>query len=259
MIDVNTFVGSYPFRYLPHPDPAVLARVLAREGTAGAWVGHLPSVWYRDPTHGNEALLAELEPHRATLHPAPAVRPDWPGWERALAALVEHGARAIRAYPAHWQLGAGDARLGRLVHACGEAGVPLVLTTRFEDVRQRHPLDVAGDLAAAMLRAVARASTRTAIVVTGAGRELIEEVHWALTPAEQRRVWWDISWTWGPPEDHLAHLVRTLGAERLLFGTSWPLRLTQLAKANLELLLPDLEPARLADATRLAAIAAEPA
>jgi len=26
------------------------------------------------------------------------------------------------------------------------------------------------------------------LVVTGAGRELIEEVHWGLTPEEQRRV-----------------------------------------------------------------------
>jgi predicted TIM-barrel fold metal-dependent hydrolase len=256
MIDVNAFIGPYPFRYLPHPDPAVLVRVLAREGTAGAWVGHLPTVWYRDPTHGNEQLLAALEPHRATLHPAPAVRPDWPGWERALAALVDRGARAIRAYPAHWQLGPGDARLARLVHACGEAGVPLVLTTRFEDLRQRHPLDVAGDLSAAALRAVARASTRTAIVVTGAGRETIEEVHWALTPDEQARVWYDISWVWGPPEDHLAHLVRTVGAHRLLFGTSWPLRLTQLAKANLELLPPPLRAGPLADASAIARLAA---
>ena len=257
MIDVNTFVGPYPFRYLPHPEPAVLARVLAREGTAGAWVGHLPSVWYRDPTHGNEALLAELEPHRGTLHPAPAVRPDWPGWERALAALVGQGARAIRAYPVHWQLGPGDARLARLVGACGEAGVPLVLTTRFEDGRQRHPLDVAPDLSAASIRAIARASTRTAVVVAGAGRELVEEVHWALTPAEQRRVWWDVSWVWGPPEDHLAHLVRTVGAERFLFGTSWPLRLTQQAKANLELLPPELDAVRLADASAIARLAAE--
>ena len=56
--DVSTFIGPYPFRYLPHPDPEVLVRVLAREGIADAWVGHLPSAFYRDPTHGNEAPSA---------------------------------------------------------------------------------------------------------------------------------------------------------------------------------------------------------
>jgi predicted TIM-barrel fold metal-dependent hydrolase len=258
MIDVHTFVGTYPFRHLPHPDPEVLARVLVREGTGSAWVGHLPSAFHRDPTHGNEELFELLAPHAAVLRPAPAVRPDWPGWERALAGAVERDAVAVRAYPPQWQLGPGDARLLRLVGACGDAGLPLLLTVRFEDLRQRHPLDVAGDLSAASVRAVARASTRTAIVVVGAGRELIEEVHWALTPAERSRVWWDISWIWGPPEDHLAHVVRTVGADRLLFGTGWPLRLTQSARANLALLPDDLATPALADASTIVRRAAVP-
>jgi hypothetical protein len=76
---------------------------------------------------------------------------------------------------------------------------------------------------------------------------MIEEVHWRLTPTEQRRVSWDISWIWGPPEDHLAKLLRTIGPERFVFGTQWPLRLTQTARANLELLPDDLRGATLGD------------
>ena len=58
-IDVNTFIGPYPFRHVPHPDPDVLVRVLDREGMRQAWVGHLPSAFYRDPTPGNAALYAD--------------------------------------------------------------------------------------------------------------------------------------------------------------------------------------------------------
>ena len=47
MIDVAAYIGSYPFRHLPHPDADVLVRVLEREGLSGAWVGYLPSVWQR--------------------------------------------------------------------------------------------------------------------------------------------------------------------------------------------------------------------
>ena len=65
-------------------------------------MGYLPSVWHRDPAPGNAALLSALAPHGDVLRPAPVVRPDWPGWERALHALVEQGAAAIRAYPMHW-------------------------------------------------------------------------------------------------------------------------------------------------------------
>jgi predicted TIM-barrel fold metal-dependent hydrolase len=247
-VDVHTFIGSYPFRHVPHPDPDVLVRVLAREGCQGAWVGHLPSAFHRDPTHGNEALLGALAPHGDVLRATPTIRPDWPAWERALAAARDAGAVAIRAFPPQWGMGPGDPSMARLASACGEAGVVLALTVRFEDLRQRHWMDSAGDLSAAAVRALARVGPRTHLVVAGAGRELIEEVHWGLTPDERARVWWDISWIWGPPEEHLAHLFRTVGSARFLHGTGWPLRLTQTPTANLELLPNDLRASQMAHA-----------
>jgi predicted TIM-barrel fold metal-dependent hydrolase len=240
MIDVNTFVGRYPFRHVPHPTPDALLRVLDREGIEGAWVGHLPSVFYRDPTLGNAELFAMLQPFAERLRAVPAIRPDWPGWEAALRDAAAAGAPAVRVYPTHWGLGPNDPRLRDLAIAAGEQGMPVVLTVRFEDLRQRHPLDVAGDLSAAAIRALARAGSSARLLVTAAGREMIEEVHWGLTPDEQRRVSWDIAWIWGPPEDHLAKLFRTIGPERFVFGSQWPLRLVQAPLANLDLLPDDM-------------------
>jgi hypothetical protein len=247
VIDVSAFIGPYPFRYVPHPDAKTLVRVMDREGITSAWVGHLPSAFYRDPTPGNAQLFSALNQYAGRLRPAPAIRPDWPGWERALSLAVDAGAAAIRVYPPQWQLGTHDTRLKELALACGARRLPVVLTVRFEDLRQRHPLDVAGDLTAATIRAMARAGDDVRIVVTAAGKEMIEEVHWGLTPDEQRRVLWDISWLWGPPEDHLAKLFRTMGPSRFVFGTQWPLRLTQNPRANLDLLPPDVAQARLGD------------
>ena len=65
MIDCAAFIGTYPFRHLPHPEPAVLVRVLEREQLAGAWVGWLPGAWHRDPAPGNAELFDALEPHAA--------------------------------------------------------------------------------------------------------------------------------------------------------------------------------------------------
>jgi predicted TIM-barrel fold metal-dependent hydrolase len=247
VIDVNCLIGAYPFRELPHPDPDMLVRVLAREELDGAWVGHLPTAFHRDVTAGNEALFAALEPHRAVLEPVPAIRPDWPHWQLALANAHADGARAIRAYPVQWGMGAHDARLAALAHACAEIGLPLVLTTRFEDVRQRSALDSSSDLTGAHIRAMVRADPGVRVVVTCAGRALIEESHWGLTPDERVRLWWDISWIWGPPEDDLAHLLQTVGAERFLFGSAWPLRLVQSPIASLDLLPPELRPLFMAE------------
>ena len=251
MIDVNAFIGPYPFRHLPHPDPEVLVRVLDREGLAQAWVGHLPSAFYRDTTPGNDALYKALEPHRDRLRPVPAIRPDWPQWQQVLRDAIDAGAPAVRVYPPQWGLGPHDSGMRELALAAGEQGMPLVLTVRFEDLRQRNHLDVAGDLSAAAIRDLARAGDAVRLVVTAAGREMIEETHWGLTPDEQQRVVWDISWIWGPPEDHLAKLFRTVGAERFVYGTQWPLRLTQNPRANLALLPDDLRHARLADVEAL--------
>ena len=247
-IDVHTYIGPYPFRHLPHPDPEVLARVVMREGAEGAWVGSLPAVLHRDPQPANDELFARLEPH-AALRPVPVVRPDWPGWERSLRDAADLGVPAVKAYPPQWGMAPGDPRVAALAGACGEAGVALMLTVRFEDLRQRHHLDTAGDLSPAAIRAAARASSLCRIVVLGAGRGAVEEVHWGLTPDEQSRVWWDISWIWGPPEDDLAHVVRSIGGGRLLYGTGWPLRLTQAPRANLALLPEPLADTRLASAT----------
>jgi hypothetical protein len=251
VIDCAAWIGPYPFREVPHPEPDVLVRVLEREGFDGAWVGYLPSAWQRDPDQGNATLFHALDAY-PTLRPAPVVRPNWPRWERTLDDVIARGAAAIRAYPLHWQLGPYDVRLHELALACGEREVPLLLTVRFEDLRQRSPLDTAGDLSAVYVRALARLGPKVRLVVTGAGRELLEETHWSLTPEEQQRVFWDFAWIWGPPEDHFAHLLRTVGAARFVHGTHWPLRLVQNSRANLDLLPPDADATGITDASALA-------
>lgn len=236
-IDVTAWVGPYPFREVPHPEPATLVRVLEREGFGGAWVASLPGAFHRDPLPANRALYRALAPHRAWLHPVPVVRPDWPQWEGQLAEAVAEGAPAVCLHPTRWGLGEGHPALEELVHACVEAGVALHCPVRFEDLRQRHRLDAAGDLSAAFLRRLIRGpGRRAAVVVAGAGRELIEEVWWGLTAVEQARVWFDFHWIWGPPEDHFAHLVETVGSAHLAWSSWWPLRLSQQAGALVELL-----------------------
>jgi hypothetical protein len=240
VIDVNTFIGPYPFRHVPHPDPEALLRVLDREELTSAWVGHLPSAFYRDPSPGNRELYKSLTSSNDRLRPVPTIRPDWPRWEHVVRDASAAGAPAVRGYPPQWGLGPHDASMRELAIALGEKGMALLLTVRFEDLRQRHSMDAVGDLSAAAIRALARAGESVRLVVTAAGREMIEEVHWGLTVEEQRRVWWDISWIWGPPEDHLAKLFRTIGAERFVFGSQWPLRLAQNPRANLDLLPDDV-------------------
>ena len=249
-VDVSAWIGAYPFREVPHPETEVLVHVLQRERIAQAWVGSLPSVWHRDPAPSNAWLYAQLTPHVDILLPSPTVRPDWPGWERLLDEAVERGAPSVRVYPMQLGIGATSPVMASLATACAERGLVLQLTVRFEDLRQRHPMDGAGDLTAAHIRTFVRSEPRLQVIVSGAGRDLIEETHWSLTPAEQVRCFWDWSWVWGPPEDHLEQLFRTVGADRFVFGGFWPMRLIQTPLATISLtpaLLPGVTTASAAE------------
>jgi hypothetical protein len=239
--DVGCWVGGYPFRHVPHPEPDILVAVLQRERFDTGWAGYLPGAFHRDPAPANRALYAALASHGPTLLPVPIVRPEWPGWRAELATAVAAGAPAIRAYPQQWGYGPAHPAMAELAMACGESGTVLQLVVRFEDLRQRHLLDTAGDLSAAAVRALARLpESRCHLMVLGGSRELIEEIHWGLTPAEQVRVWYDFGWVWGPPDDQFASLVQTIGGERFVASTFWPLRLTQQLRALVDLLPPVL-------------------
>jgi predicted TIM-barrel fold metal-dependent hydrolase len=235
LTDHNALIGGYPFRALPDPSPARLVAEMDRLGIGAAWTGHLPSLWYRDAAAGNDELFAALAPWRPRLLPVPAVNPVFPGWEREIERA--HGERcpAVRTYPSHFGFTTAGAAMGELTAACAEAGLVLVLTMRLEDGRQRSRLDVVADLIGADVRNTVRSHDAVRLLVTNADRAIVEEVHWGSTPAESSRIRWDISWIWAAPEDHLQHLYRTVGRERFVFGTHFPLRLHENALARLEL------------------------
>ena len=127
----------------------------------------------------------------------------------------------------------------RLGAVGAEAGMPVMLAVRVEDGGNvTRPMVPRGP--AAPVRALVRADPRTRLLVTHADRGFIEEVHFGSTPEEQARIWWDICWIWGPPEDHLAPGQHHWCGPFSL-GSGMPLRIPETPIARLDLL--DLTPA----------------
>ncbi len=234
-IDVNAFLGAYPYRRVPGTSPHALRQAMERVAIDVAWVSHLPSLFWRNPVDGN-GWLYETAAGEPRFKPVPAVHPGLGGWEGALGGAADHGAPAVRCDPTYYGLDPMGAEMRVLAAACGATHLPLLLAVRLEDARQRHPHDRAPELPAAAVRALLRSDAELRLVVTHADRAFVEEVHFGSTPEEAARVWWDISWIWGAPEDHLETLLRTIGVERFLFGTGQPLRLPETSVAKLDLL-----------------------
>jgi hypothetical protein len=240
-LDVNSLLGSYPFRRVPGTSPDALLRAMDRVAIDQAWVTHLPGIFWRDPAAGNQWLYATAERHDRLL-PVPAVHPGLSGWEALLTEARATGVPAVRCDPTYYGLDPVGAEMQTLTQACSAEGLPLMLAVRLEDARQRHPNDRAGELPPWAVRKLIRSDPRVRLIITHADRPFIEEVHFGSTPEESSRIWWDICWIWGPPEDHLETLLRTVGVDRFLFGTGQPLRLPETSVAKLDLL--DLPPAQ---------------
>jgi len=238
-IDVNVFLGGYPFSKVPGTTAQDVLAAMDRAAIDAAWVTHLPGLFWRDPPAGN-AWLYETCRQFPRLHPVPAVHPGLASWPEVLREAVQRGAPAVRCDPGYFALAPAGPEMVALARAAGAAGRPVLTAVRLEDARQRHPNDVAPELPAAAVRALIRSGPDVRLIVTHADRGFIEEVHFGSTPDEARRVWWDISWIWGPPEEHLATLLRTIGPDRFVFGTGQPLRLPEVATAKLDLL--DISP-----------------
>ena len=238
-IDVSAFLGAYPYRRVPGTSPDGLLKAMDRTGIDEAWVSHLPSLFWRNPVEGNDWLYDAARAERR-LRPVPAVHPGLQGWERVLGDASDRKAPAVRCDPTFYGLDPAGAEMRVLAAACSAARMSLVMAVRLEDGRQRHPNDAAPELPAAAVRALLRSDDDVRLLVTHADRAFVEEVHFGSSPEEAARIWWDISWIWGPPEDHLETLLGTVGVGRFVFGTGQPLRLPETSVAKLDLL--DLTP-----------------
>ena len=240
MIDVNVFLGPYPWRQLPGSSPEEVLDAMDRTGIDTAWVSYLPSLFWKDPVAGNGWLFDTVARH-SRFRAVAVVHPGMPHWEEDLTEAVNLGAVAVRADPGLLGIAPTGPEMLRLVRAVAATDLPLLTAVRLEDGRGRHPLDLAPELAPWAVRGWLRHDASLHVVVTHGDRGFIEELHYGSTAAESERVWWELSWIWGPPEDHLAHLLATLGSARFLFGSGQPLRLPETPVARLDLL--SLDPA----------------
>jgi len=75
-IDCNAFLGAYPWRKVPGTSPDGLLKALDRTAISVAWITHLPSLFWRDPTEGN-AWLYETARAEQRFKPVPTVHPGW--------------------------------------------------------------------------------------------------------------------------------------------------------------------------------------
>ncbi|MEU7739251.1 amidohydrolase family protein [Nonomuraea sp. NPDC049158] len=208
LIDADAMLGRYPRRDVGTGSITEAMDRMDRFGIAEAMVSHTLS-WLHDPVTGNRELL-DLVADEPRLHPCWVMLPDTCGETGTaaefVAAALDGGVRAVRAYPADhgYDLAGPDA--AAMLGAIAEAGLPLLVD--------------APQLGWPALESVAAAHPGLPVVVGGLGYRLLRQAAGVLARTDNVYIGLaNLSSHCG-----LEWLVERYGAGRVVFGTGAPLR-----------------------------------
>lgn len=220
IIDVNAMLGHYPFRRLRFNRAESMVELMDGNGIDRAVVSSLHAVFYRDAHRGNEELHEETRAHASRFIPVATVNPKYVGWRRDLEeAVVRWKMKAVTLVPEHHGYRLTDEHGQAALARIAEYDVPLVLTQRFEDRRQRHHWDVAEDLRFGTLVEAAKAHPRLKFLLCNwidlDGPRLVEA-------GLKGRCLIDFARLQVVLREHVPKLIAALGVEAIAFGSHMP-------------------------------------
>lgn len=229
-IDVNAYVGHWPFRQLRHNTADALVRRMDERGIDRAVVALIDGVLYKDVHSANETLSERVGPFRDRLIPFATLNPTYAGWREDLRRCVEDlGLSGLRLYPQYHGYRLDDPDGLALIDAASELGWAIQVPMRIVDRRQRHRWDLAEDLAPeALYTALAQSPQARWMLLNclgldgerlGQGRYLVEISR--MTAVLQRNI---------------QALIESAGPGHLAFGTGMPFKAPEPALLKLEVL-----------------------
>jgi len=225
VIDINAFLGHWPFRRLRDNTAAELVALMDRKGISLAIVSSLDAILYRNCQAGNEDLAREVEPYRERLIPFATVNPTYAAWEEDVTQCQEiWRMKGLRIFPAYHGYTLRDRACDRLMAVARERGLPVALPLRMEDRRQQHWMDTAEDISPRDVgELVGRFPDVKLMVLNGIG----DPVDWATF--QDAPVLIDISRLShlrlrpSPHDVSIPALIDRLGAGKLAFGSGIPI------------------------------------
>jgi predicted TIM-barrel fold metal-dependent hydrolase len=139
VIDVNAYIGDWPFRPLRQRTPAAVRCALERASFTRALVSPLAAIFRQECMSANSEMMRALRRAGEFFVPVPAVNPNYPGWQDDVQATVDTGAPGIRLFPNYHAYSLDDAAIREAVGRAVAAGLAIFISLRMQDERHHHP------------------------------------------------------------------------------------------------------------------------
>ena len=223
-VDVNVFVGRYPFRRLASSSAERCVSRLRSVGFSMALASSMSAVFEEDSYAAEVELADELAAHPQLLH-LKTVNPALSWWRRdAERAVRELGVRGLRLCCPYHGYTLSDPAVRDVLCFAVETGLPVQILCRMQDYRLQWMLfgrDADGTEARALLE-----SLPDDISAVLCGLHFGEILALADVVRDHPRVLFDTSRLRGPWRT-FEKLVDVIAPEQLTFGSMWPINLPE--------------------------------
>lgn len=233
LIDINAYVGNWPYRGLRGNTLAEMLQRMNKFGVNKTIVSNLNGLFYVDSQVANEELHAEIssnEQFKDRFIPFATINPALPWWRSSLEAChKQFGMKGIRIFPLYHHYKITDQICIDLVKAARDLDMPVSIPLRMTDLRERSWLDVDKALSyndiASLVSKVPDAkymvlearitddqqpTTRESIEILKTAKVLFDSSRGCGVPVK------------GPNSESLPYLTQTFGSDKIAFGTETP-------------------------------------
>lgn len=146
LIDINAYVGHWPFVQLKYNTCEALSQRMDKFGVDISIISNLNGVFYKNTQSANQELYDEIRSSarfKDRFVPFAVINPIYAGWRQDLETSISQlGMKGIRLYPKYHDYEMTDPSLIELVKRARDLEVPVAFTYRMVDSRQRSWMDI---------------------------------------------------------------------------------------------------------------------
>lgn len=222
LIDINTYLGHWPFRQVKNSTPCELVKVMDSVGVDMAAVSSINSIFYKDSQQGNEELMEEVSSCKERFIPFAIINPAYTGWKKDFINCVEKmEMKGLELYPYYHQYSLTDSSPVELLKIAAEKKICVHLPCAIENIRGRHWMDTTENLSIAEVERVLSICPDTDFIITNGPTSSIAQQLKKAVSNRAGRVYYDFAKIDVFTKDFNS-LVETVGIDRVVFSSITP-------------------------------------
>lgn len=234
IIDINTYIGHWPFRQVRNSTAEGVIAKLDKAGIDMAAVSSMNAIFYKDTQQGNEELMEEIKQYKDRFIPFAIINPVYTGWEKDFLRCVDDlGMKGLELYPYYHQYKLTDEPAVKLLKMAGDKGIPVHLPCAVENIRQRHWMDTLENLSINEVEQALTLAPKTDFIISNGPTLSYSQRLKNVSDTREGRVYYDFARV-DVFESNLEKLIEAAGIDRVVFGSQAPFQYvdTQLVKVH---------------------------